>query len=136
MKLEGKIWKDGKFWVVEIPGLDLSTQGMTKKEAYMMAGSVVEDVIGKDGFKVKVEILLGNRFTVSSDDATEMVALMLKRQRAKRGLSLMQVAKRMGSTSPNAFGAYEQGKREPSVSTLEKLVRILDPKASLTLNLT
>lgn len=121
--------------MVSIPGLDLSTQGRTRKEAYQMACSVVEDVVGKAGFKVDLEMKKDDHFTVGSDNAAELVALMLRRQRAKQGLSLMEVAERMGSKSPNAFGAYEQGKREPTVSTLEKLVRILDPKSSLTLGL-
>ena len=25
MKIEGKVWKDGKFWIVSIPGLDLDS---------------------------------------------------------------------------------------------------------------
>ncbi len=135
MRLAGKIWNDGKFWVVSIPSLDLSTQGTTRNNAYKMAKSVVEDIVGKQNFKVHVEILPGDRFTVSTQKTAELVALMLKRQRAKHGLSLMQVATRMGSKSPNAFGAYEQGKREPTLSTLERLLKVLDAKAFLSLDL-
>ena len=135
MKIEGKVWKDGKFWIVSIPGLDLSTQGMTRKEAFKMARSVVEDVVDKVDFKVAIDVQENGHFMISSDNVAELVALLLKRQRAKQGLSLMEVARRMGSKSPNAFGAYEQGKREPSISTLEKLVRILNPKSSLMLGL-
>ena len=135
MRLEGKVWKDGKLWVAAIPGLDLSTQGTTRKEAYRMARTVVEDIVGVNGFKVNIQILQEDRFTIGSQNAAMLVALMLKRQRAKHGLTLMEVAERMGSKSPNAYGAYEQGKREPTLSTLEKLLRVLDPKVFLTLNL-
>jgi ribosome-binding protein aMBF1 (putative translation factor) len=135
MRFEGRLWKDGKFWVVEIPMLDLSTQGTTRKDAFRMARSVVEDVVGKSGFKVDLQEGEKNQFSIGSDDAAELIALMLKRQRAKHGMSLMEVAERMGSKSPNAFGAYEQGKREPTLSTLEKLIRVLDRKASLSLSL-
>jgi transcriptional regulator with XRE-family HTH domain len=44
----------------------------------------------------------------------------------------MQVAKRLGSKSPNALGAYEQGKREPSVTQLEKLLKAIAPKGQIT----
>jgi len=30
MRFSGKIYKDGKFWLAEIPILDLMTQGRTK----------------------------------------------------------------------------------------------------------
>ncbi|MFA5904397.1 MAG: helix-turn-helix transcriptional regulator [Desulfobacula sp.] len=36
MRFSGTIYKDGKFWLAEIPILDLMTQGRTKKEAYEM----------------------------------------------------------------------------------------------------
>jgi len=42
MELEGKVWKDGKFWLIEVPILDVLTQGKTKTEALEM----IEDAIG------------------------------------------------------------------------------------------
>ena len=41
MEMEGKIWKDGKFWLVEISALDAMTQGKTRKEALAMAEDLV-----------------------------------------------------------------------------------------------
>ncbi len=128
MKFEGVLTRDGKFWVVEIPGLDLMTQGRSKTEALRMAKSVVEDIVGKPKFKVQVESVLENKFLIGSDDTTELVALMLQRQRAKQGLTLIEVADRLGSKSPNALGAYEQGKREPSIGQLENFLRQLIQK--------
>lgn len=135
MKFEGSLTKEGKFWVVEIPGLDLMTQGKSKAEALTMARSVVEDIIGKPRFKATVEALPNNKFSVSSTDTGELVALMLQRQRAKHGLTLMEVAGRLGSKSPNTLGAYEQGKREPSLGQLEKLLQAIDPKCSVFLKI-
>lgn len=56
MEMEGKIWKDGKIWLVEIPALDAMTQGKTRKEALAMtedlvvgmARSYFKDEIDKD----------------------------------------------------------------------------------------
>jgi hypothetical protein len=136
MRFEGFLTKEGKFWVVEIPDLDLMTQGLTKSGALRMAASVVEDVVGKQGFKVQVEQLPDNKFLIDSNDTAELVALMLQRQRVKQGLTLMEVAQRLGSKSPNALGAYEQGKREPSIGQLERLLKAINPKGHLSLRLT
>ena len=43
---DGKLKKDGRFWLVHISGLCLDTQGRTKKEAYRMAKSIVIDASG------------------------------------------------------------------------------------------
>ncbi len=131
MKFEGSIHKSGKFWVVEIPPLDLTTQGRSKAEAYMMAGSVVEDIVGQNGFEVRVQKRPDDRFWLESNDTVKMIALMLVRQRTKHGLTLMEVAKRLGSTSPNAYGAYEQGRREPTLSQLEKLMKAVNPDGAI-----
>ena len=40
MKFQGKAFKSGKFWLAEIPFLELMTQGRTKKELLLM----VEDL--------------------------------------------------------------------------------------------
>ena len=34
MEFEGRRWKDGKFWLIEIPALNIMTQGTTKKKAF------------------------------------------------------------------------------------------------------
>jgi hypothetical protein len=54
MRFSGKIYKEGKFWLAEIPILDLMTQGHTKKEAYEMVADMLETLANKKDFKVKV----------------------------------------------------------------------------------
>lgn len=41
MEIQGKVWKDGKFWLIEVPTLDAMTQGRTRKEALFM----IEDLV-------------------------------------------------------------------------------------------
>ena len=36
MELEGKVWKEGKLWLAEIPSLDLMTQGKSRNNALEM----------------------------------------------------------------------------------------------------
>jgi len=49
MRFSGKIYKDGKFWLAEIPILDLMTQGRTKKEAYEMVADMLEYLVNYKG---------------------------------------------------------------------------------------
>jgi len=44
MEFEGKVWKDGKFWLVEVPALNVMTQGTTKKEVLEMAQDALDFV--------------------------------------------------------------------------------------------
>ena len=45
MELEGKIWKDGKFWIVEVPAINVCTQGFTRKEALLMIEDAIKELI-------------------------------------------------------------------------------------------
>ena len=45
MELEGRIWKDGKFWLVEVPILDVMTQGKSRKDALRMIEDAVSGLI-------------------------------------------------------------------------------------------
>ena len=95
-----------------------------------MARSVVEDVVDKVDFKVAIDVQENGHFMISSDNVAELVALLLKRQRAKQGLSLMEVARRMGSKSPNALEHTNKASESP-VSVRLKSWCVLNPKSSL-----
>ena len=132
MILEGSIRKDGKFWLVEIPLLDCATQGFSRKEAYFMAGDAVETLVGERGFKVEVIPFGKNQFFVKANDSARPLALMLRRLRQKHGLTAREAAKKLGSTSPNAYAVYEQGKASPSLEKLEKLLKAIDEKLEVS----
>jgi predicted RNase H-like HicB family nuclease len=54
MRFEGRIWKDGKYWLVEVPAFDAVTQGRTKREAHEMAKDLIETMANTPGFEVTV----------------------------------------------------------------------------------
>lgn len=127
MRFEGDVRKDGNFWLAEIPILDAMTQGRTRKEALQMAGDLVETLANREGFSVNVYVK-GNRLEIGSEDTRTMVALLVRRLRERRGLSLAQAAQRIGSSSRNAYGRYEQGASLPSFETFDRLWQALSEK--------
>jgi transcriptional regulator with XRE-family HTH domain len=60
-----------------------------------------------------------------------LVALLLRRQREKRGISLAEAAKRLEQKSRNAYARYEQGQTVPTVEKLEKLLKAIAPDQEL-----
>ena len=59
MEIEGKIWQEGKMCLVEIPSLDAMTQGKSKKNALLMARSLIEEMTVsyfKEGISKKFQV--------------------------------------------------------------------------------
>jgi hypothetical protein len=133
MMIEGRVWKEGKLWLAEIPLLDYLTQGRTKKEAFAMAKDIVVTGIDKENFEVELIHGEHNTFRLISNDTNALLAHILRRQRQKHGLTVRDVSLRLQSTSPNAFSVYERGKSVPTLSKLEELFHAIDPHASLVL---
>lgn len=122
MRFEGRVWKDGRNWLAEVPMLDVMTQGGNRKEALAMIADAIESLVNKEGFKVGVYPTDGERIEVGSPDVVMLIALMLRRQREAHGLSLADVAERLGQSSRNAYARYEQGESVPTVDKLQELL--------------
>ena len=133
MRFSGKIFKDGKFWLAEIPILDLMTQGKTKKETYAMVADMLETMVNKKGFKIVVHKGENNAFEVSSPEPKHLVSLLLQRKRELSGLSLSQVAHKLGMSSRNSYARYEQGKSVPSVEKLNQHLHAVSPNTDIVI---
>ena len=128
MRFEGRVTKEGRFWLVEIPAFDALTQGRTRREALEMAGDLLETMANTPGFKVTVyPARRGGEFEVGANDIRVFVALLLRRQRERQGLTLAEAAARMGQRSRNAYARYEQGKAMPTVEKLDQLLKAIAP---------
>ena len=134
MRLSGQIYKDGKFWVVEIPILDTMTQGRTRMNGLEMAKDLVESLANAAGFVVTIHPIEKNGFEISSNSSRELTRLILKRQRHRSGISLAAVAQRLGSSSRNAYARYEQGRSVPSIEKLSQLLRAVSPDRDLVIS--
>jgi predicted RNase H-like HicB family nuclease len=129
MRFEGRVWKDkgSKYWLIEVPLLDIMTQGTSKSDAYCMIADAIESLVNRKGFKTDVRPLNKELFTVGANPESVIVALMLKRQRESHHLTLLEVARRLGQKSPNAYARYEQGTSLPTVEKLNQLMKAIDP---------
>ena len=133
MRFSGKIYKDGKFWLAEIPILDLMTQGRTKREAYEMVADMLDTMVNQKDFEITVFKGKKDAFEVGSSDAKYFVRLLLQRKLELSGLSLSQVASRLGMSSRNTYARYEQGKSVPSVEKLNDLLRAVCPETDIVI---
>lgn len=123
MIVRGTINKAGRWHVVEAPALDLHTQGRTRPEALRMAVAWVRDLLDKQDLAVEaVPDASGPGFGLRCANAAVLVGLVLNRRRTAAGLTMREVAARLGSTSPNAYARYESGQAMPSVAQLDRLL--------------
>jgi len=75
MRFHGRVYKDGKFWLAEVPILDAMTQGHTRKEALAMVEDLLETLANRPGFSVQVHPGKQGEFEVSSSDMRSMISL-------------------------------------------------------------
>ena len=137
MLIEGRIIKDGRWWVVDIPALRAMTQGATKREAYEMADDIVDVIrndVGMENLEYAVVKVKGETFYIDIPDSAGAAALILKRQRRKSGLSVRKAAANMGSSSPRAISGYESGARAPGIEKFEELLDAAAPGKRLVIS--
>lgn len=127
MRFEGKVFRDGRWWLAEIPLIGAMTQGRTRKEALEMIADWLETMIARKNFQATVFPRGGAEFEIAGSDAAAMTALLLRRRREASGKSLRDVASSLGSTSRNAYARYERGDAVPTVEKLDALLKATSP---------
>ncbi len=135
MQFAGQIYKDGSWWLVEVPILDVMTQGKTRTEAGAMLKDAIESLVNKDRFAIRVIDRGSNDIAVETDDVATLFALALKRQREAHGLSLAQVAQALGQSSKTAYARYEQGNSVPSLEKAIALFKAVAPDSPVVLGM-
>jgi hypothetical protein len=124
MKIRGVMTKDGSFWAVDVPMIGV-TQGRSKADSLRMAVALVRDLA--DDQKARIEATADDRgsgFTLRGDPAV-LVPLILRQRRTSLGLTLRDMAERLGSKSPISFARYERGETMPTVDQLDRLLHAL-----------
>jgi len=133
MRLAGRVFKVGRYWAVEVPILAVVTQGRTRKEAYEMIADAVEALANREGFRVDVHAGQDGYFEIGSDQPGVLTALLLRRERLRSGLSLAEVAAKLGAVSVNTYARYEQGRAVPSIQKLSQLLSAVAPHGDFVL---
>jgi len=127
MRLAGRVFKSGKYWAIEVPILGVVTQGRTKKDAFEMISDAIETLVNKTGFELHIFPGKSSYLEVGSSDAATLTAFLLRRQRMKQGLTLVEVSKRLGAKSHTTYARYEQGKSVPTIEKLNQLLAAVSP---------
>lgn len=133
MEFIGKVWKTkGKpAWVIEAQTFEVMTQGYTKKEALAMLEDALHELIFSY-FHKRVPVHVtdhGNGVVgVTCADRKLLLSLSLIKQRQESGLTIRNVADKLGSNSPNAYARYEKGKINISLEKFDQLLKLVNPR--------
>lgn len=134
MEIEGKIWKDGRYWLIEALSLNITTQGRTRKEALSMLKDAIAELLtsyyGKAiSKKLDIDVIDHGKGSIGiiSSNSRLLIAFSLKRSREKAGITTREASKRLGAKSPNAYAQYERGKINMTLEKLEKIFQVLNP---------
>lgn len=134
MRFPGRLRRDGKLWLAEVPVFAAMTQGRTRADALAMISDWFATMVDEPRFAVRVRNARGSRFEIAAD-TRPMISLLLRRQRQQSGLSLAAVAERLGSRSRNAYARYEQGVTAPTVEKLAELLKAIAPDRDILVDL-
>ena len=142
MEIEAKLRKIPKAgepdWLVTIGALHSNTQGYTREEAIKMAKFLILDLLDTyfdesetKGIKIKVRDFGRSRIGLSCSKPNLLISLILIRQREAAGITVREAARRIGSSFPNSYSAYERGKRLPSLVKFDELLHAINPDVQL-----
>ena len=90
MRVKGRIFEDGGFWLAEVPVLNAMTQGTSKEDAVDMVRDMVETLADRPGFSVTVRSCGDGTIELDSDDVRSLEALIQSRRRTRSGPSLQE----------------------------------------------
>lgn len=142
MELVGKVWKDGKFWLVEVPLLNVCTQGHTRKNALFMIEDAISELLTSyfaptalQELQITVRDYGKDSIGVSASDSNILLSFLLIRQRELSRSTVREVAERLGSRSPNSYAQYERGKMRVTLNQYERLLHAVNPEKPATLRL-
>lgn len=133
MYFTGELKKDGKFWMIEVPMLEVATQGKTRKEALEMIADAIELLVDKKGFKIQVRPIGPYQFLITAKDLAQLLALFVKRRREAEKLTIRAFAKKLGYKSHTSYAQYETGKHMPGIDFVDRVIKVTNPDTGLCL---
>lgn len=133
--IPGKLWKDGKDWIIEVPLLEIVTQGKSRSDAFDMMSDAITELANTRGFTVTFSESTNGEFYVIPSDPGTLISLLLKRQRIINNKTLEDMADLLGYASHNTYYQYEKGIHIPSVEKLEEFLSAMNSDFNITTTL-
>lgn len=137
MMLIGRIAKESApWWSAEVDLIGAFTQGRSRKDAAVMLADLIETMLEREGAKITVTEVgpAGDdayEVLVECSDPALLAARVLRYQREVRGMSIADVAKKLGASSRNAYASYEQGRVQPTLAKFRELLAVVAPDAAM-----
>ena len=133
MMITARIAKEeGIWWSAHCDIAGVFTAGKSRRDAMAMLADAFETIVNRTGFKVTVTALGGDgAVLVEANDHAQLFAIILRYQRAMNGLSLADVAQKLGASSRNAYARYENGATVPRLDTLLEMLHAVAPTLAL-----
>ena len=128
IKLQGKYYKDGKYWISEIPFIYLMDQGKTKSESLKMIRSSVEELMTNSGFECQIEDKGDGEFVLSSENVKLLTCFVLRRLREAQGLSIREVSALLKHKSHTEYARHEAGTTAMTLETFNRYIEALTDK--------
>lgn len=125
-------------WSADCEMIGAFTQGNGRDDACDMLRALVELQVDRKGFRAVVteigEESDGSiRVLVDANHPVALAAGVLRYQRQVHGMTIAQVAKKLGSSNHNAYAAYERAEREPSMSKYREMLHAIAPELHFTI---
>lgn len=135
MVITGEITKEGTTYAAMVEPLAAYAEGRSRSAACEALAEAIRELAAGfgplQGFRVEVRDDGEETLYVTASDPARLVSMLLRRQRDLHGLSLADVAGKLGTKSRNSYAQYEQGQRAPSSAVLQQLLDAVAPELVL-----
>lgn len=128
MKVIGHYYKAKKFWITEIPMIQLMDQGRTKKEGLIMIQDAIQILINDKSFNCDVTDLGDGKFAISTQQVKPFTAFIVRRLREAQGLTIRETGALLGMKSHTEYARHESGKVAMNMETFNRYVQVLSSK--------
>jgi predicted RNase H-like HicB family nuclease len=82
LKFDANFWKDGKWWIIDAPALEVTTQGRTKKDALLMLKDAILALLNDRSYKLEVVEEGKGKAAIVVKNPVKLLSLALERKRA------------------------------------------------------
>lgn len=133
MRLEGRLTKEGNWWLVECDALQMATQAKTKNEALEMAKDWVWAMIGDYKISIGVELTGKDTFALAFEDPKPIIGLMIEQLRSSSNMTMDELAKALGLKSRSNIKTMTSGKHDVRFGNLNRALDALGYDVELRL---